>query len=271
MRPSWRTLVGRVRGLAGRTIVALRLEWLRHRLSSSTYGTEVTLGGLRLRITDGANAYMQFKDEFIRRNYAFAESVDAPYVIDGGANMGFFSLATLRDHPRATITAFEPDPRIADLLRQNLAANGAGHVTVVVAALGAVEGTAQFSSDGQAGGGVASTGEATVPVVRLSRYLDRPVDFLKLNIEGAELDVLGELEAAGRIRQVRAMVVEHHGWHGGPQRLAPLLDVLTRNGFRYFVHDLDEQTNPVTKPPFHPPADGAPWFCLVYAWREGTP
>lgn len=265
----WGTLMGRVRGLAGRTLGALRLEWLRHRLWRAAPGSTVTLGGLRLRITDGPNAYMQFKDEFVRHNYAFRSSVAAPVVIDGGANMGLFSLATLRDHPEARITAFEPDPAIAALLRENLAANGAAQVTVVVAALGASEGTARFARDGRAGGALGD-GDLTVRVVPLSPYATQPIDFLKLNIEGAELDVLRELEQAGRLRNVRAMVIEHHGWYAAPHQLAPLLDVLGRNGFRYLVHDLDDQTNPVTKPPFVPLPAGTPWFCLVYAWQDGA-
>lgn len=266
---SWRTLTGRLRGLAGRTLAAVRLEWMRHRLWHAGPGSVVTIGGMRIRVTDGPNTFMQFKDEFVRRNYAFHTGETQPVVIDGGANMGLFTLATLRDHPGARITAFEPDPAIAELLRENLAANGASHVAIVVAALGGADGTARFARDGHAGGTLGD-GDLTVRVVRLSQHVGSTVDFLKLNIEGAELDVLRELEQSGRLGNVRAMVIEHHGWHGRPQQLAPLLDVLDRNGFRYLVHDLDDQTNPVTKPPFRPPPDGAPWFCLVYAWQDGA-
>lgn len=265
----WRMLAGRVRGLIGRTVSALRLEWMRHRLWRVAPGSVVTLGGLRLRVTDGPNAFMQFKDEFVRGNYAFRTNEAEPAVIDGGANMGLFTLATLRDHPRARVIAFEPDPSIAALLRENLEANGAAHVTVVVAALGANEGTARFARDGRAGGALGE-GDLEVRVVRLSQYVERTVDFLKLNIEGAELEVLGELEQAGRLRDVRAMVIEYHGWYAGPPALPALLQVLGRNGFRYYLHDLDDQTNPVTKPPFRPLDHGVPWFCLVYAWREGS-
>ena len=65
------------------------------------------------------------------------------------------------------------------------------------------------------------------------------------------------------------MVVEYHGWPNGEQRLGAILSLLDAQGFRYLVHDLDEQTNPATKPPFRPPGD-SPWFTLVYAWRVGV-
>ncbi|MFI5310335.1 MAG: FkbM family methyltransferase [Gemmatimonadales bacterium] len=265
--PGVRDLVWRLRRFARRTMAELRLELLRHRLMRAPDGGEVRVDGLHLRITDGANTYMQYKDEFVRHNYAFITERDAPVVIDGGANMGMFTLATLREHPHARITAFEPDPALLAVLRTNLERNGAGHVTLVNAALGAEDGEMGFTPDGQAGGMLVAAGAPMrVRVERLSRYLDQEVDFLKLNIEGAELEVLRELRASGRIALVRAMVIEYHGWPGGEQRLGPLLSLLDESGFRYLVNDQDEQSNPRTQPPFRPPGDD-PWFALVYAWR----
>ncbi|MFI5310985.1 MAG: FkbM family methyltransferase [Gemmatimonadales bacterium] len=265
--PGTRDLVWRVRKAVRRALSELRLEFVRHRLLRAADGSVVHVAGLRLRITDGPNAYMQYKDEFVRRNYAFTTEREAPVVIDGGANMGMFTLATLRDHPRARITAFEPDPALIPLLRANLDQNGASHVTVVNAALGGEDAEMGFSPDGQAGG-MLDKGEGLmrVRVERLSRYLDQEVDFLKLNIEGAELEVVRELRDGGRIGRVRAMVIEYHGWPTGEQRLGALLSLLDSSGFRYLVHDQDDQSNPRTKPPFRAPG-AEPWFALVYAWR----
>jgi FkbM family methyltransferase len=261
------TFVRRIRGWARRALVELRLELLRDRLFSRRSPGNTTIAGLRLRITDGPNAYMQYKDEFVRRCYAFATDRMSPRVIDGGANMGMFTLATRRDHPAARITAFEPDPSVFAMLRQNLEQNGAGDVTLVNAALGAIDGEMAFVPDGQAGGALTvHAGTLRVRVERLSRHLDEEVDFLKLNIEGAELDVLREAATSGRLRKVRAMVVEYHGWPDGEQRLGPLLELLDAQGFRYLLHDQDDQSNPATKPPLRAP-EREPWFALVYAWR----
>jgi FkbM family methyltransferase len=259
------TLLRRLRGVARRTLLDIRLELLRHRLFGAPPSRAVTVGGFRLRITDGPNTYMQYKDECVRRIYAFRSERAAPFVVDGGANMGMFTLATLREHPGARIVAFEPDPAIFAILRENLELNGARGVTVVNAALGAIDGEMSFAPDGQAGGALAA-GPLLVRVERLSRYLGEEVDFLKLNIEGAELDVIREAAASGRLRRVRTMVIEYHGWPGGEQRLGPLLDLLDAEGYRYLLHDQDDQSNPATKPPFRAPGD-QPWFALVYAWR----
>jgi FkbM family methyltransferase len=262
------TLLRRLRALARRTLVELRLELLRHRLFRRPEARAVTVGGLRLRITDGPNAYMQYKDEFVRHCYAFTSARAAPRVIDGGANMGMFTLSTRHDHPAARIVAFEPDPAVFAILRENLEQNGVHDVTLVNAALGAADGEMSFAPDGQAGGALtAGAGSFRVRVERLSGYLHEEVDFLKLNIEGAELDVLQEAAASGRLRQVRAMVIEYHGWPAGEQRLGRLLDLLDAHGFRYLLHDQDEQSNPVTKPRFRAPGKDEPWFALVHAWR----
>ena len=264
------TLFRRLRAAVRQSLRELQLELARSRMLRVPDGGRLTVGGLSLRVTDGLNAYMQYKDELVRRCYAFETSRPDPVVIDGGANIGMFSLATLRDHPDARITAFEPDPRIAAMLKENLANNNAAQVAIVIAALGPADGEMSFAPDGQAGGAlVAGAAPMRVHAVTLSQYLTDEVDFLKLNIEGAELDVLREAAASNCLRRVRAMVIEYHGWPGGEQRLGPLLDLLNGQQFRYLVHDLDAQTNPRTKPPFRDPGD-EPWFALVYAWRIGV-
>ena len=248
------------------------LRTLRRRLWDRPVGSVVALGEHRVRITDGPNAYMQYKDVFVRGIYQFATDRPDPLVIDGGGNMGIAALGFKHQHPAARVVSFEPDPAIAKLMRENLRRNGATDVTVVEAGLAAEAGTISFAPDGSAGGQVGAAasatdaGTTTVRVERLSGYLSEPVDFLKLNIEGQELPVLREAEASGRLGNVRRAVVEYHGWAGGAQELGDLLNLFARNGFRYLVHDFDHETCGTTKPPFRhrPKAD---WFCLVYAER----
>ena len=259
-------MINRLRIVVGRARRDFAMRALRERLDRAAPGDLITIDGLRLRITDGPNAYMQYKDEFVQGIYRFTTTNPSPLVIDGGANMGMFSIVTKRDHPGARIIAFEPDPAVCEILKENLHANGVHDVTLVNAGLAGVAGTATFAPDGEAGGKLSDAGPVTVNVVTLSAYLTEPVEFMKLNIEGVELDVLREAAASGRLKLVRAMTVEYHGWSGGEQRLGPLLTLLDEQGFRYLLHDFDEQSNPTTKPPFR--AQGkAPWFALVHAWR----
>ena len=244
-----------------------RLATLRKRLWDRPANSVVTLGdsGLRVRITDGPNAYMQYKDVFVRGIYRYRTDNPTPTIIDGGGNMGISVLGFKRDHPNANVTVFEPDLAIGQLLRENLTRNNASDgVTIVPAGLAAEPGRVSFHTDASAGGQITAEGaNASIDVVRLSDHVTSDVDFLKLNIEGQELPVLREMESAGKLVHVRRLVVEYHGWAGGEQCLGDLLNLLARNKFRYLVHDFDAETGPITKPPFRhrPKAD---WFCLVY-------
>ena len=76
--------------------------------------------------------------------------------------------------------------------------------------------------------------ETSVETVRLSERLpEGPVDFLKLDVEGAELVVLSELEASGALARIEQVALEVHPL--GPAHLPAVLDVLVRAGFRHRV------------------------------------
>jgi FkbM family methyltransferase len=246
------------------------LARVREQLWNRPADSVVDLGdtGYRVRITDGPNAYMQYKDVFVRGIYRFDTDNPSPVIIDGGGNMGISVLGFKQQHPNAHVTVFEPDPGIASMLQENLQRNelSAG-VTLIPAGLAERAGHVNFHADASAGGQVTSA-EATgsISVERLSDYIQGPVDFVKLNIEGQELPVLTDLEASGAVGHIKRIVLEYHGWAGGRQLLGDILNLLDRNGFRYLVHDFDNETCTTTKPPFrHRPK--ANWYCLVHGQR----
>lgn len=250
----------------------LHLARLKEAVWDKEAGSEVRCLDYSVRITDGPNFYMQYKDEFVRRIYDFDARRPDPLIIDGGSNTGISILYFKRAYPRARIIGFEPDPNVFRLLQENVARNKVEGVTLINSGLSAESGTATFIADGSSGGQLGEGGDGvTVRVERLSTYLAEPVDFLKLNIEGEELPVLLEAEASGRLKNVRELVLEYHGWAGGEQRLGPILDLLDRQGFRYLIHDFDAETCPATKPPFRWTPQTT-WFCLVYGRRvDGQP
>ena len=97
---------------------------------------------------------------------------------------------------------------------------------------------AVWRAEGADGGRIHTDGDGPsiieIETVRLWNFLNRPVDFLKMDIEGSEVDVL--IDCADRLSNVRALFVEYHSFDGQPQRLEELLRVLTAAGFRYYVH-----------------------------------
>lgn len=265
----WKQAVGRTLGGVGIASTSFELAKLRRRFWSQPTGSLVRYLNYEVRITDGPNFYIQCKDEFIHRIYHFEAQGPEPLIIDGGSNIGMSILYFKHTYPKARLIGFEPDENIFQILNENVARNRLTDVTLIDAGLGAEAGTTTFQADNKAGGQFApGNGSMTVRVERLSTYIKEPVDFLKLNIEGQELQVLSELETAGKLRHVREMVIEYHGWPAGEQRLGEILQLLDRSGYRYLVHDFDNETGHATKPPFRVEPD-LPWFCLVYGKRIG--
>ncbi len=176
-------------------------------------------------------------------------------------------------YPQARIVGFEPDPRVFPLLQENMDRNDLRDVKVMRAAVAGKEGFLKFYSDGKYGSslseqvvGVAQEDwlECEVPSVRLRDYLSEPVDFLKMNIEGAEWEVLADSEE--QLSQVREMVIEYHHLTGLPRTLHKILELLNRQGFEYLVNDFDSETNNGVRAPFCLTPESR-YFLLIYAKR----
>ena len=227
--------------------------------------------GYRVHANDRQNLYMQFKDIFVHRIYHFTADRPDPLILDCGGNIGMAVLYFKSVYPKAQIISFEPDPVIFPYLNENVEHNGLTDVTLVQNAVASREGSMTFHSDGKYGsclaeyGSPAATGgcnEFQVPCIRLRNYLTGPVDFLKMNIEGAEWEVLADSE--DRLHQVREMVIEYHHLPGLRRTLHNILDLLHRQGFEYLINDFDTQTNGGVQPPFRLSTDSR-YFLLVYA------
>lgn len=230
-------------------------------------------GAHTVRFIDGVNFYMSYKDIFLNRIYHFESVRPDPVILDCGGNIGVSLLYFKSIYPAARVTAFEADPAIFPFLEENVRVNGLRDVRLVNAALSSKEGSLRFFSDGRCGSFIPEDGQAhpprgwtavLVPSVRLREYLAEPVDFLKMNIEGAEWDVLQDSE--DRLRAVREIAIEYHHLPGLPRTLHRILDLLSRCGFEYLVHHFDYETNPEIRPPFRLHPDSR-YFLLVYAKR----
>jgi FkbM family methyltransferase len=139
--------------------------------------------------------------------------------------------------PEAAITGIEASPKTFALLEQNVGCLPG--VKVVNRVVSDTHGMTSFFSG--ANSLISSTkalrggyDETTVEATPLSEFITSPVDLLKIDIEGSESAVFGELETSGKLRMVREMVVEyHHNLPGERHRLSLFLGRLERCGFDY--------------------------------------
>lgn len=254
---------------------AIDLDLLRRRMCSISSGTNkaVRLVNHNILIHDGPSYYALYKDVFIKKIYHFEAQRPDPLILDCGSHIGGVILYFKRIYPRARIIGFEADPDVFPLLQENISHNNLTDVQLVRAALSAKEGTSSYYSDGGSGSCLAENlprddismrTEWEVPSIRLRDYLTEPVDFLKINIEGAEWEVLADSE--DRLPYVREMVIEYHHWPGLPRTLHKILDLLHRQGYEYLINDFDSATNSVVQPPFRLTPETR-YFLLIYARR----
>jgi FkbM family methyltransferase len=129
-------------------------------------------------------------------------------VADVGANIGLFGTHTRRLFPDAAITAFEPHPANAAILRRTIAANGGGRDWRLIEACADIrDGHASFSLDEFTTSRIEPSPEAiTVRAVDVFEFLD--VDFLKVDAEGAEWRLLADPRFASV--PAAAVALEYH-------------------------------------------------------------
>jgi FkbM family methyltransferase len=197
--------------------------------------------GFTLKIVDAFSFLRMAEDIFGLCVYRFDSNSPSPYVIDAGANIGLSAIYFKQLHPTCEVVALEPDPHIFQILQENLA--GYSSVNLIQAALSSTDGQRGFFAEGSWAGRLTRREEVatcTVPSVRLRHYLTRHVDLLKLDIEGAETDVLFDCE--DHLSNVDHLFCEYHSFAGDPQILGQLLTLLTEVGFRYFINGYTQRS-----------------------------
>ncbi len=130
-------------------------------------------------------------------------------IVDVGAGFGDFAILAATRFPDVEVLAFEPLPAAFDLLEENIARNAIENVDARRVAVGTRTSTTLVAGRHQALTSTTGAGEALVaPAQTLESLLDgRVVDLLKVDCEGAELDVL---ESGGALGRVGRIVVEYH-------------------------------------------------------------
>jgi len=200
---------------------------------------ETAILGRKTFFTDAASAVSTFDSVFEEEVYCFESDSSSPLIIDGGANIGLsvFYFKTL--FPNSRIIAFEPDPMLFKTLSKNVEVWNLQNVLFFDKALWSEETEIEFWHEGADGGRAID-----IPDVRkaikvktsiLSKYLETKVDFLKLDIEGSEYEVLAESEK--KLKNAERIYIEYHSFKDKPQKLGEILSILQKNSFRYSIRE----------------------------------
>ncbi|OGM02167.1 hypothetical protein A2115_01495 [Candidatus Woesebacteria bacterium GWA1_41_8] len=214
---------------------------------------------LRLRITNqevfGQKIYFPdfflflriFFEVFIWKPYDFNTKNPTPKIIDCGANIGIASLYFKLKYPKAKVICFEPSQPAFEYLKRNLSFSK-DFILVNAALLKSNKGIVNLKSPENFPEAALETSifstrwpglkirEERVKAVKLSDYIEQNdvIDFLKIDVEGAESQVLEDLDQSSKLGLIKEMSVEYHHFSNDGS-LKNILNILSKNGFKLII------------------------------------
>ncbi len=217
-----------------------------------------------------------FTEIFFKETYYLTIIDDEINIIDCGANIGMSLLYIKIRAPRSKVLCFEPNPDARVVLEKNIIANNwTREVKVLPYALGLKKGVVDFFIDKKestgSGGSLMNKAKNTSSVLKsykveintLSQYIDGQIALLKIDIEGAEFDVLEELITTKKIDSVNEIQLEYHYIPEAQQRpVSEILKLLESNGFKTYIKSNSAPHTIVGKDIWH--------TYMVFAWRNSS-
>lgn len=206
-----------------------------------------------------------FEDMFLNDEY-YVQLPKNPHIIDLGSEVGISVCYFKSIYPNAQIEAFEPDPASYKLFTKNIEDNAMKKVITYNVALANTVGSMPFYIDSSVDGSLTMSlfakrqqKKIVVKVDRLSRYIKQKVHLLKMDIEGAEFDVLSDLTHSKKIDLVENMIIEyHHHINVNKNNLSRLLALLENARFGYQIQA--KYSTPFQRKQYQD--------CLIFAYKK---
>ena len=251
-------------GLA-RTYAKVELKCLWSSLFGAKLDPTENVAGYKIKALTYASLRSLLHEIFLDQDYYFLTDKESPLIIDCGSNIGASILYFKKLYPNARIIGFEPFPQAFQALRSNIEMNGLQNVTVFNLALSDKNGEQtlfyESASPLRMSFQRAQGGSISVGTTMLSKYIDQPVDLLKMDIEGAELHVIEELNETKRLPLIDQMIVEyHHHINKETDCLSRMLHILEDNKFGYQLRGTFVRPSP----------KGQFQDILIYAYRKNN-
>lgn len=206
-------------------------------------------GPFKLSVPDMPSFLFSYNELMVDEIYKFKSNKESPVIIDIGANIGLSILYFKKIYPEAQITGYEADPYIFNYLKKNLNNNHAEDVVIENKAIWISNGELNFFSEKADGGKIETSSEINkstikVEAIDIKDVLENhsEIDFLKIDIEGAEHQVIPE--CSGLLDKVKHIFLEYHSIQGEKQKLDEILNVLISSGFTINIQSIDPPKSP---------------------------
>ena len=204
------------------------------------------------KLKDGTISYSNaqellhgFDEIFIQQLYKIELEPNC-YIIDCGANIGLSVIYLKQLFPAATILAFEPDDHNFSLLSRNVSSFKFDNVELKNEAVWNENTTITFTNEGSMSSKVDQKANAgkKIKASRLKDFLNKKVDFLKIDIEGAEYAVIKDVQEM--LFNVQNLFLEYHGSFNQNNELVDIFNILCNSGFQFYI----KEATPVYRSPF---------------------
>jgi FkbM family methyltransferase len=160
-----------------------------------------------------------------------------PIILDCGANIGLSSIYFKTIYPNAELHAFEPDEKIFSVLEKNMRDNHFKKVHLHQAAVWTENTQLSFVNKGSEASAIDASGQSEhkVSAIKLADYMNQfeKIDFLKMDIEGAEFEVVQD--CAAELHKVQHFFLEYHGLATQTSQLNTLLQIVEKAGFKVYI------------------------------------
>lgn len=186
---------------------------------------------------------------FVDEVYKFIPSKENHLILDCGANIGLSTIYLKHIFPNSKIIAYEPDQKVFAQLKNNLNQFNYSDIELQNKAIWIKDGYINFLSEGALGGKIDKKPNQNnlTETVSLKKILqNNNVFFLKMDIEGAEYEVLKDIK--DEIKKVENLFIEFHVEKNEENHLAELLHMIDQAGFTYYIKDAwNNMKHPFTK------------------------
>lgn len=208
----------------------------------------LSLSGFKFSFRNLREFLSIYKDVFLLGDYRPKMANNEPTILDCGSHIGISVLYFKKMFPLSKIIAFEPNPENFGLLKLNLKQNGFEDINVVNAAVSDKTGeinsyvTKDIKNPWTWGDSAVKNlwydpkkyHSVKVGAVRLSSYVNKEIDFIKLDIEGLEEKVLREISK--KLDMVREIILEFHGSSTNESnKLENVLKILQKGRFKITI------------------------------------
>lgn len=195
----------------------------------------ICFGKHKIRLKDAEEVQFLIKEIWLEEVYKFPPGIQAEKIADVGANQGLAFLYFKHHFPFAAITAIEPDADNFELLVKNTALiKQEADSFINKAAWNCDEWLSSGTGTSTANKSFVSGNGGNIPAFDFAEWLlTNPQDVVKLDVEGAEAEVMDAVIQRNALTLAKCWFIEFHTERFGSAVFDRVKDAFSGVGYEY--------------------------------------